>query len=77
MAVYGAADLFKVGDRSAAELPPPVPRHYGFLLKEGEVASTEAPELEIVPQGIVTATLTEVGPVVPADLADALAHRAA
>lgn len=77
VAVYGAADLFKVGERRADELPAPAPRSYDFLLKQGEVASTEAPELEIVPPGLVTAILTEVGPVTPSDLPSALAHRAA
>lgn len=75
--VFGAADLFKVGARTAAEVPEPPLRTYDFLLKAGEVASTEAPELEIVPPALVTAILTEVGPVAPADLAAALAHRKA
>ncbi|TDL81644.1 hypothetical protein E2L08_05925 [Palleronia sediminis] len=77
VAVYGAADLFKVGKRMAAELPAPDARTYDFLLKEGEVASTSAPELEIVPPDLVTAILTELGPVAPADLSAALAHRSA
>lgn len=73
--VYGAADLFKVGDRRADELPAPALRRYDFLLKEGEKCSTEAPELEIVPPELVSAILTEVGPVAPQDLAEALRHR--
>lgn len=73
--VYGAADLFKVGPRRAAEIPPPSLRSYPFLLKEGETASTEAPELEIVPPDLVTVILTEVGPIAPPDLAEALASR--
>lgn len=73
--VYGAADLFKVGPRRAAEIPPPPLRSYPFLLKPGETASTEAPELEIVPADLVTAILTEIGPVAPADLAAALDRR--
>ncbi len=73
--VYGAADLFKVGGRRADELPDPAPRRYDFLLKEGEKCSTEAPELEIVPPDLVTAILTEAGPVAPRDLAAALRHR--
>ena len=77
VAVYGAADLFKVGERMASETPAPALRTYDFLLKEGEVASTSAPELEIVPPSLVTAILTEVGPVAPADLSGALAHCAA
>ncbi|WP_299820337.1 hypothetical protein [uncultured Jannaschia sp.] len=74
--VYGAADLFKVGERDAAELPAPELRRYDFLLKEGEVASTEAPEIEIVPPALVTAILTEIGPVAPEAIADARVHRA-
>ncbi len=74
--VYGAADLFKVGDRRADELPDPALRRYDFLLREGERCSTEAPELEVVPPALVTAILTEVGPVAPRDIAAALRHRA-
>ncbi|MCP1167130.1 MULTISPECIES: eIF2B alpha/beta/delta subunit family protein [Limimaricola] len=74
--VYGAADLFKVGERRVGELPPPAPRDYDFLLREGETASTAAPELEVVPPDLVTAILTEIGPVAPTDLAVALRHRA-
>lgn len=73
--VYGAADLFKVGPRRAAEIPPPPLRSYPFLLKPGETASTEAPELETVPPDLVTAILTELGPIAPPDLAEALARR--
>lgn len=73
--VHGAADLFKVGDRRRADVPSPLLRGYDFLLHEGEAASTEAPELEIVPPDLVTSILTEVGPVAPAALADAIAHR--
>lgn len=73
--VYGAADLFKVGERTAHEVPPPMLRHYDFLLLAGERASTDAPELELVPPDLITAMLTEIGPVAPADLADALVNR--
>ena len=73
--VYGAADLFKVGGRTAAELPEPSVRRYDFLLTAGEDASTEAPELEIVPPDLVTAILTEVGPVEPDKLAAAVLQR--
>jgi ribose 1,5-bisphosphate isomerase len=73
--VYGAADLFKVGARKAADLPAPAPRRYDFLLKPGEAASTEAPELEIVPPDLVTAILTEVGPVEPGSLGKAVLRR--
>jgi translation initiation factor 2B subunit (eIF-2B alpha/beta/delta family) len=75
--VHGAADLFKVGDRKAADLPAPALRRYDALLRPGEEASTEAPELEIVPPELVTSILTEVGPVAPEGLVDALAHRTA
>lgn len=75
--IYGAADLFKVGPTRAAELPPYPLRTYTFLLKEGEVADTSAPELEVVPPGLVTGLLTEIGPIVPSALEAALDHRAA
>lgn len=70
--VYGAADLYKVGATDAAKLPPPPPRSYPFLLAEGEIASTEAPELEIVPPELVTALLTDAGPLAPEALAQAV-----
>jgi translation initiation factor 2B subunit (eIF-2B alpha/beta/delta family) len=73
--VYGAADLFKVGSRRARDLPAPALRSYDFLLKDGERAATEAPELELVPPELITAILTETGRVAPADLAAALVHR--
>jgi translation initiation factor 2B subunit (eIF-2B alpha/beta/delta family) len=73
--VYGAADLFKVGERTAQNVPPPMLRHYDFLLLPGERAATDAPELELVPPDLITAMLTEIGPVAPADLANALVHR--
>jgi hypothetical protein len=66
--VHGAADLFKVGDRLADELPSFPCRSYGTLLREGEAAATDAPELELVPPGMVTSILTERGPVAPDDL---------
>ncbi|MCR9089341.1 MAG: hypothetical protein NXH97_21690 [Rhodobacteraceae bacterium] len=72
--VYGAADLYKVGAADAADVPPPPPRSYPFLLAEGETATTEAPELEIVPPGLVTALLTEVGPLAPDALSQALSQ---
>jgi|GEM_PF-3769703 len=70
--VHGAADLFKVGDRTRDELPAPPLRSYDFLLKPGETATTAAPELEIVPPTLVTSILTEIGPVRPADLGGAV-----
>lgn len=73
--VYGAADLFKVGRCTAEELPPPATRNYLFLLKPGERAKPEAPELEVVPPDLVTALLTETGTIAPEDLAAALVHR--
>ncbi|SPJ24568.1 hypothetical protein [Palleronia abyssalis] len=75
--VHGAADLFKVGDRLAANLPPPALRDYDFLLRDGEAASTAAPELEIVPPELVTSILTEIGSLAPADVAAAVATREA
>jgi translation initiation factor 2B subunit (eIF-2B alpha/beta/delta family) len=75
--VHGAADLFKVGDRRAAEVPAPALRRYDFLLEDGEAADTEAPELEIVPPELVTSILTEAGAVAPAALAERLAQRIA
>jgi ribose 1,5-bisphosphate isomerase len=73
--VYGAADLFKVGNIIAQDLSVPALRSYAFLLETGERASTDAPELELVPPDLITAILTEIGPVAPADLAAALIHR--
>lgn len=75
--VFGAADLFKVGPLRAAELPPHPLRSYPFLLREGEAADTSAPELEVVPPALLTALLTEVGPIAPGDIAAALPRRAA
>ncbi|MCK0168190.1 hypothetical protein MWU52_11555 [Jannaschia sp. S6380] len=69
VAVHGAADLFKVGDRDATDLPSPAARRYDGLLRAGEVASTEAPELEVVPPALITSILTERGPVAPDGLA--------
>ena len=75
--VYGAADLFKVGQRRAADLPPPPLRSYDFLLKKGELADTSAPELEVVPPELISAILTEIGPLAPASLEAAVARRGA
>jgi methylthioribose-1-phosphate isomerase len=68
--VFGCADLFKVGERSAADWPSPPLRAYGFLPGGGM-----APELEMVPPALVTAILTEVGAVAPAELAAAVERR--
>jgi len=65
--VYGAADLFKVGAIASADWPAPPLRRYPAL--EGEIAvDSRAPELEIVPPSLLTALLTEVGPVSPGEL---------
>lgn len=69
--VYGAADLFKVGSLPMRDIPVPSTRSYDFLLKDGERASTRAPELEMVPPDLVSGLLTEVGCILPADLAAA------
>lgn len=69
--VYGAADLFKVGPLRAAEMPAPELRRFDFLRAEGEHASTEAPELEIVPPALIDAILTEDGPLAPGSVAAA------
>jgi translation initiation factor 2B subunit (eIF-2B alpha/beta/delta family) len=71
--VHGAADLFKVGPLAADEMPPFEPRRYDFLLAAGERASTEAPELELVPPALIDAILTEAGPLAPGDVAAASA----
>jgi translation initiation factor 2B subunit (eIF-2B alpha/beta/delta family) len=71
--VHGVADLFKVGPLCADELPPPEPRRYDFLLRPGEAAATEAPELEIVPPTLIDAILTEEGPLAPGRIAAAAA----
>jgi translation initiation factor 2B subunit (eIF-2B alpha/beta/delta family) len=68
--VYGCADLFKVGDVAAADWPAQPVRDYAFLPGGGA-----APELEMVPPALVTALLTEVGPLAPADLPAAVARR--
>lgn len=71
--VYGAADLFKVGRLAIGEMPAFESRRYDFLLAEGEAASTEAPELEVVPPTLIEAILTEEGPLPPARIAPAAA----
>lgn len=73
--VYGAADLFKVGEQYASEVPDQPLRGYDFLLRDGECCATDAPELEIVPPHLVTAILTELGPVAPQNLEAALSRR--
>ncbi|MEM5476942.1 hypothetical protein [Pacificibacter sp. AS14] len=73
--VYGAADLFKVGTKRANEMPSRPLREFPFLLKANEAARTSAPELEIVPPALISAILTEVGPVVPMELESSLHWR--
>lgn len=75
LAVYGAADLFKVSGITAAELPEHPLRSYPFLLREGEDASTTAPELETVPPALISTILTEIGPLAPGDLRGAMSRR--
>lgn len=75
--VYGAADLFKVGRTLAADLADPPLRTYPFLLKDGEEADTRAPELEIVPPQLISAILTDVGPLAPNEVMNALSLRGA
>lgn len=75
--VYGAADLFKVGSLRVRDVPVPSTRSYDFLLKDGERASTRAPELEWVPPDLITGLLTEVGCIPPDGLAAAISRRPA
>ncbi|MEM8571464.1 MAG: hypothetical protein AAGG56_11190 [Pseudomonadota bacterium] len=67
--VYGAADLFKVGERMASEIGPFELRSYDFLLPAGQLASTRAPELEVVPPALIAAILTEAGALAPEKIA--------
>jgi len=67
--VYGCTDLLKLDMRSYdGHRPDPAIRHYDGLLDglaiEGTGrADTRAPELEIIPPALITALLTEHGPV--------------
>jgi ribose 1,5-bisphosphate isomerase len=70
--VYGAADLFKVGRVASADWPAPPLRRYDALGSAG--VSTEAPELELVPPDLVTAILTEKGPLAPDTVGPAAAR---
>ncbi len=70
--VYGATDLLKLDTRSyAGHRPSPAIRAYDEVLKAGlsieglERADTRAPELEVVQARLITALLTEFGPVSP------------
>ena len=70
--VYGCADLLKLDTRSyLGLLNEPSARSFdhlieGLALPEGAVVTTEAPELEVVPASLITALLTDEGPVPPA-----------
>ncbi len=73
--VFGCADFFKLDLRSyAATMPPPELRDFdavllsGVAVPAGARVSTRLPELEIVPADLITAFLTEQGPVAPQDL---------
>jgi translation initiation factor 2B subunit (eIF-2B alpha/beta/delta family) len=70
--VYGCTDLLKLDSRSyEGHRPDPAVRNYDRLLMDGLPvewsgrADTRAPELEVVPSVLVTALLTEHGPVPP------------
>ena len=71
--LFGCTDLLKVDQRGAAA-PEPALRSYDDGLLAGldlvglERVDTRAPELEVVPANLVTAILTEHGPVAPADI---------
>jgi ribose 1,5-bisphosphate isomerase len=69
--VYGCADLFKVGATAASDWPEPPLRTYPFLPGASYGVDTRAPELEMVLPSLVTAILTERGPLAPARLAAA------
>lgn len=73
VAIYGATDLLKLDRRSyQGPRPPPALRSYDSVLKSGLAIEglarvvTRAPELEVVPAQLITALLTEHGPVLPA-----------
>lgn len=70
--VYGCADLLKLDLRSyRGHFAVPALRRFDDLLKgaelpSGAMVSTTGPELEVVPPSLITAFLTECGPVPPA-----------
>ena len=77
--VYGCADLLKLDLRTGAACAEPVQREFDHLLEgidlpDGAVVTTAAPELEVVPAPLITAFLTDRGPVPPVSLGD-LAQR--
>jgi len=70
--VYGCTDMLKLDQRSyEGQRPSPAIRHYDHPLLDGlsieglELADTSAPELEVIPPGLVTGLLTEHGMVPP------------
>ena len=70
--VYGAADLFKV-DLEDGDANGDFPlRSYPAIAGSLTVSvSTEAPELELARPEMITAILTEAGPIAPGDIASA------
>jgi translation initiation factor 2B subunit (eIF-2B alpha/beta/delta family) len=73
VSVYGCTDLYKLDTRSyAGEFRQPVPRSFDQVLLTGitvppsRQVDTTGVELEIIPPDLVTAFLTEFGPVPPA-----------
>ena len=72
--VYGCADLLKVAT-AAAECPEAPSRSSSCPARVEHVVETRAAKLEIVPASLVTAILTECGPLRPAEVAAAAADR--
>jgi translation initiation factor 2B subunit (eIF-2B alpha/beta/delta family) len=75
MPVYGCADLYKLDMRSySGELRQPALRSFdqvlldGIAVPPGRRVDTIGAELEVVPPEAVTAFLTELGPVPPAEI---------
>jgi ribose 1,5-bisphosphate isomerase len=69
--IYGCADLSKVGETAAVDWPAPPLRGYPFLPGAEAAADTRAPELEMVPPALITAILTEHGPLATGVVAEA------
>ena len=71
--VFGCTDLLKL-DQRGGEVREPALRSYDGVLLAGldlagrERVDTAAPELDVVPADLVTAILTERGPVAPAGI---------
>ena len=71
--VYGCADLLKLDARAGAAFAEPASREFDQLLEgvdlpDDAVVTTTLPELEVVPAPLITAFLTDLGPVPPAAL---------